>query len=184
MDNLTEYLISKKLSSKEKTVRASLWLIAFLLVATLAFLLLTIYTFLVFAIPFIIILVFYFVRNIDKMFTIEFEYVLTNQFFDADRIINKSERSNIVSFSITAVDSIGRYEKGMQVGSNCKNKYSVYSSPDSPDLWYVTFDDEDKGRTLLVFEPNQKMLQHMKQYISSRVSGNVLREIGAAVEDN
>ncbi|AIS52964.1 hypothetical protein TKV_c18140 [Thermoanaerobacter kivui] len=101
---------------------------------------------------------------------IEFEYALTNSDFDVDKIIDQKRRKPILSidcrnFEIVAKVNSDKFTNDIK---NIKNRIEAVSSMSSPNVYFAVF--ENKGvKTVLFFEPDEKMLDAMWRYIPRKL---------------
>lgn len=173
---LTETILPKKLSQKEKRLLVAVWVMSLLLAAVLTFLGCSLLTlgFLPAVIAFLLIAVdLYAAWRLSARFSMEVEYSLTNVFFDADRIIARSDRVSLASLSLTAVTQLGRYRAD---GSLPHTLRTVHAEADaqSDALWYLVYEDEAGKSVLLIFEPDEKILHHMSRFVPRSVAKMML----------
>ena len=99
---------------------------------------------------------------------LEFEYILANGEFDIDKIMGKRRRKRIINsancrnFDILA-PMIPKYQH--QYNNNQLKKLDVSSASDAQGRWFAIFNGAKGVRTLLIFEPNEKMLEGMKKFV-------------------
>ncbi len=96
---------------------------------------------------------------------IEYEYIVTNGDLDIDKIIAQRKRKRVFAatakdFEIIAKKSSPKYDYNVQ---NIKKKVNTVSSLNSPDVYFGTL-VKDGEKTVVFFEPTQKMLESMKRY--------------------
>lgn len=110
----------------------------------------------------------YFVRFIF----VEYEYSFVNGELTVDKIIAKSKRKHLLDVDVKIFDKMGRYDPEEIDKINLKvdvvRDYSVdkYAS----DTVYAYFKDvKDGSKTLLIFSPNQKLIDAMKTYVNATV---------------
>ena len=94
-----------------------------------------------------------------KQFEVEYEYILTNDELDVDKIIARERRKSVLSVSVRNFEIFApvkdEYKKQMEDPA-ITQKFDASSSVKSTKRWFAVFDYEEK-RTLLVFEPGKKM---------------------------
>jgi hypothetical protein len=49
------------------------------------------------------------------------------------------------------------------------HRIDVSSHPQAPGRWFAVYNAKDGARTLLIFEPNEKMLNTFRLYIRSKI---------------
>ena len=99
-----------------------------------------------------------------KNMNIEFEYAITNGSVDIDKIVAKSKRSRLVATSCKEFESFGRYNPAEHEGKNYQNRV-VATTFSAEDRWYATFRQSGKGFTILIFNPDQKVLDAIKRHL-------------------
>ena len=101
---------------------------------------------------------------------IEFEYVVTNGELDIDKIISRRKRKRIFSASCKEFDIVARVKSNSfsQSVQSIKNRIDASSSLDSPDAFFVTLNYKGE-KTLVIFEPDEKMLNNFKFFIPRKV---------------
>lgn len=92
----------------------------------------------------------------------EYEYCVTNGDIDIDLIIARRSRKRIVSVVKRKIEVLAPYS----VGSVRKDGFSriVIASESEKEngLWYFTYHSKKNGHTLVVFHPNERVLNALK----------------------
>lgn len=104
---------------------------------------------------------------------VEFEYIVTNGDLDIDKIISKRKRKRIFSanckdFEILARTKSNSFSLSVQA---LKSRIDASSTPASPDAFFITLNYKGE-KTLLIFEPDERMLNSFKQIIPRKVFTN------------
>ena len=101
---------------------------------------------------------------------VEYEYIVTNGELDIDRIVSKRKRKRIFSASSKDFDVIAPVNSSSftQLDLSIKNRIDASSSINSPDAYYFTL-NYNNNRTLVIFEPDERMLNNFKLYIPRKV---------------
>ncbi|MDE4542740.1 MULTISPECIES: DUF6106 family protein [unclassified Thermoanaerobacterium] len=162
MDIFIEKLVKKQKTSKDMLKALGLILLSLVVVFFIIPLIPFVKGFLIFfivAIPF-------FAYYVIKSQNIEYEYAYTNGELDVDRIVAESRRKRLLSvdckdFEIVAKVSSDKYSDEYR---KIPNKVEAVSSMTSPDVYFAVFENSGK-RTILYFEPNDKMIEAMWKYI-------------------
>ena len=162
-DTVTERIVKKKITSKEKVYR-----VLFIVLAILAIIIVNLIP-LFFGIGYLFLLTgamsfgigyvcYLFVTGIEK----EYEYSIVNDEFSIDVIRAKSRRANLYSgsireFSMVAKKNdprhpVGEFDKGDAIHGNC------VSGEDPSEEWYIATKVGDQ-KVILFIEPDEKMLQ-------------------------
>ena len=162
MDIFIEKLVKKQKTSKDMLKAIGLILASLVIVFFIVPLIPFVKGFLIFfivAIPF-------FAYYVIKSQNVEYEYAYTNGELDVDRIVAESRRKRLLSvdckdFEIVAKVSSDKYSDEYR---KIPNKVEAVSSMTSPDVYFAVFENGGK-RTILYFEPNDKMIEAMWKYI-------------------
>lgn len=101
---------------------------------------------------------------------IEYEYIVTNGDLDIDKIISKRKRKRIFSANCKDFDIVSKVKSNSfsQSVQSIKNRIDASSSMDSPDAYFITLNYKGE-KTLVIFEPNERMLKNFKIYIARKV---------------
>ncbi len=102
---------------------------------------------------------------------IEFEYILTNGTFDVDAIVNMRKRRRLVSFECKNLESFAKYDPNHNY--HCSGVIFA-ANANSENLYCMTVNTKEKGKALLVIEPNEKMLDGLKKCMPRQLWMNVL----------
>jgi len=101
---------------------------------------------------------------IISQMNVEYEYSYTNGELDIDTIYSKKKRKRLLSVSC------GKFEAFSPACNDnpekdIKNKVYACSKMDSAELYYAVFALPEKGRTILYFEPSDRMVEDIKKRI-------------------
>ncbi|MGI6668645.1 MAG: DUF6106 family protein [Acetivibrionales bacterium] len=101
---------------------------------------------------------------------IEYEYIVTNGDLDIDKIISKSKRKRIFSANCREFDIVSKVKSDDFSRSlrGIKNKIDASGSIDSPDAYFITLNYKGE-KTMVIFEPDRRMLDNFKVYIPRKV---------------
>ncbi len=100
---------------------------------------------------------------------IEFEYILTNGTFDVDAIINMRKRRRLLSFECKNLEFIERYDANRSYG--CAGVVFAANAT-TQNLYCTAVNTKTKGKVLLVFEPNEKMIDGIKKCTPRQIWSN------------
>lgn len=112
----------------------------------------------------------YFGYRLISSRSLEYEYIVTNGDLDIDKIISKRNRKRIFSanckeFDIVAPVKSDNFNRSVQ---EIKNRIDASGSIDSPDAWFITLNYKGE-KTLVIFEPDERMLENFRKYIPRKV---------------
>lgn len=115
---------------------------------------------------FLIALLFFGVWLLHKKLSVEYEYILTNDELDVDRIVAKRSRKRLVTVSVKNFDEFGQVEDNSIFKRKREFKVVLDASigKDSINRCYATFYNKHGDRMLLIFNPTSKMTDAFKIY--------------------
>lgn len=96
---------------------------------------------------------------------VEYDYSVAGNTLYIDKVTNKSRRKKCVRAEIGTIEDMGRIEGG----NIPEGKYAVkknLSDGTGEGEYYCIYREADKGRGLLIFTPNQKILDGMKHSLN------------------
>ena len=104
--------------------------------------------------------------------SVEYEYILTNKEIDVDKIVAQRKRKRLVTVSVKTFDGFGPYKAAEHVHRNYDSRILACVSEDAPDAYYATFQHSTLGRCLLVFNPDDRIINNVKQSLPRTVGGH------------
>lgn len=162
-DVFLEKIVKKKRSAVQRGLIIVVLIVALILCYALAFL------FRVFGLI-ASILIAYGAYRLIASFNVEYEIAVTNNLVDIDKIINQTKRKSLFSGDCKDFELVAKKDsdKYTQSYDNIPQKIMAISSTESEDIYFI-LTDNDKGRLIIYFEPDQRMLETMRKYIPSKV---------------
>lgn len=103
-----------------------------------------------------------------SLFNIEFEYSFTNGQLDVDKIVDARRRKRICAVDCREIKAFGRYEEA-------KHKDKTYGAritagnPNASVLYYFVCNQPKSSNILVVFQPDEKMLEAMRPFVPRSV---------------
>lgn len=178
MDVFTETLIKRKFTpaDRKKIMMLFISLIAssilFIIVIPLLALgnglpYITTASFIVFAI-----LVFVIWRILKGM-QLEFEYIITNDTLDVDKIIAQKKRARMISLELKTVEQAGRFTESSFEGRTFDCTIRAERNPIGHENFYLLLSHPSQRRTLIVFTPDEKMLAALHKTLPRQVAKNL-----------
>ena len=111
---------------------------------------------------------------------IEYEYIVTNNEMDIDKILAKKKRKRLITIKINKAEEWGEYSEGKGAAS----AVTVQAHDCTLEgLWYLVTHHEKYGRTTVLFSPNNSVLQTINKYVPPSIRKRELAE-RAPHEDN
>ncbi|MDR1755006.1 MAG: DUF6106 family protein, partial [Eubacterium sp.] len=167
MDNFVEYIIKRKPSAFD--IALKILIVAIGSVLAVFFLYLTVYMsglMLLGACGSIYIMTFLF-----KNMSVEYEYIITNNEMDIDKIMGQSKRKRLCTLKLSSINGFGPYVPEII--------QEVNTTVDAGDglgvnLWYLYFDHDKHGKSLLLISPNDKILFAINKAVPVRLKINEL----------
>lgn len=103
---------------------------------------------------------------------IEYEYSVTNGDIDIDQIIARRKRKRVVSVAGDKIESLEPFSADEYAVRKFDRRVIAAPSANASDLWCFSYRSKKNGHTLVVFQPEQRVLEALK----SGLSALVLRE--------
>ena len=106
-----------------------------------------------------------------RFLSVEYEYTFVTNELDIDRIFSKSSRRNAMNIQMSSVESVepASDQKREQLISGGTTYKNFTSREDGASTYFIIFSNEDEGRTVVEFEPNEKVLNAMWRCSPSKV---------------
>ena len=98
---------------------------------------------------------------------LEYEYSLTNGYVAVDKIMNRSSRKRMTAFECNTAEDIGEYVQNEARLKNQSFDARIFATEYSHhrDAWYMIVRSPKTGKTLVVFNPDEEMLEAIKKFI-------------------
>lgn len=98
---------------------------------------------------------------------VEYEYIVSSGEISVAAIYGNRVRKKMLEMKISEIERIAPYddaEKEKLAGMEIKNVYNILREKDSPDAYFALFDLPKKGRSVLLFEKDERALKVMRFY--------------------
>ena len=101
----------------------------------------------------------------DRLRT-EYEYTFTNGSIDFAMVYNNKRRKNLGALNVTKVDAFGKVSSGSFRRHTAGNdvKHLRWFLNREAELYYFAFSKDGK-KSVIVFEPSEEMVGHIKHYL-------------------
>jgi hypothetical protein len=161
MDNFVEQIVVKRSETKDNLKRLAFFFggmilcIILLYIGMLIIPLMPIFIFMNFGVIWVTWLLF-------QSTFIEYEYIVTNNELDVDKIIARKRRKRLITVKIDKAEDWGEYAdgKGMSSAVTVQAHDCGYQN-----LWYIVTMHEKYGRTTVFFSPNMRVLEMMNKAV-------------------
>ena len=161
-DALYELIVARKPKAYDLVIRI---LVIFLIIAVglggMLFIGMTAFLIAVF----IAVLAYYF---IFPRLNVEYEYILLNHDMQIDAIYNKAKRKSLMNIDIQSAEIIAP-KKSPRLSSMHPDKVYDYSSGRDASKVYEIHIPMDQKNVCICIEPDEKMIDHMKQWMGSKL---------------
>ncbi|HIZ54931.1 MAG TPA: hypothetical protein H9671_01830 [Firmicutes bacterium] len=104
---------------------------------------------------------------------IEYEYILTNDEIDIDKIVAQRKRNRLLTVNIRDFEQFGLYNAAEHAQDEERTKVFACSSPTAPNAYYATFTHRKYGKTLLVFNPDIRIVEGVKKFLPAQKIQNL-----------
>ncbi|AUG58935.1 DUF6106 family protein [Acetivibrio saccincola] len=113
----------------------------------------------------------YLVYYLISMRNVEFEYAFTNGELDIDKIIAQRKRKRLFSANCRDFEAFGKLDSKNFTDDikNIPQQIKAVTSMSSQDVYFLVANYKG-NRTLVYFEPDERMLNSLKPYISKRIT--------------
>ena len=98
---------------------------------------------------------------------LEYEYSLTNGYVAVDKIMNRSSRKRMTAFECSTAEDIGQYTQNEARLKNQSFDARIFATQysDHRDAWYMIVRSQKTGKTVVVFNPDEDLLEGIKKFI-------------------
>ncbi len=111
---------------------------------------------------------------LSSKLNVEFEYIITNGTMDIDKITNKSSRKRILSFELSKVTRLEKYNS--VAVSNISPKEIVFAcNQNDENAYFMNAERNGKGNVNLVFSPNDKIKSAIEKFAPKFITNNAFK---------
>lgn len=163
MDIFYEQLVSIKNNSKNLMMKTLIWFLTALVIVLL-------FLFIGYLQAIGIALIFgagYLGWFLSSKFNIEYEYILTNGEMDIDKITAKRKRKRILNFKCANIERMGKYRPAEHANGSYTSTYVICNVDENSFFAVIR---QEKGLILVIFSPNEKIIDGMKKFLPRQVS--------------
>jgi len=168
MDTFFEQIVAIRKTGKSMLAIIGIWL-AFIIVAYLLFLVGGAFPSFFSIFMLLIIGAAWGAFKLTRMFSIEYEYIITNGSFDVDKITAQSSRKRMMSFEIANVQAVEKFNPNAMPSGNFEKTLIACDTTD-PNAYYIIVSEEGKGTRLLVFAPDERIKGAIKKFLPRYMS--------------
>ena len=108
----------------------------------------------------------------------EYEYILTNEDLDIDKIIGKRKRKRLITLKLNTAEEFGIYD-----GTNGENAEATVIASDGTNInsYYLIAKHKTHGRTMLIFSPDERMVGMILETLPYKVKQEAKQKIGTNI---
>ncbi|MGN1119829.1 MAG: DUF6106 family protein [Oscillospiraceae bacterium] len=163
MDNIAEQLVARTKTKADYLKMAGIGIGAVILASVFMFLCLITGLFSL-VIPAVLVL-FGGVILTGRM-NVEYEYIVTNNEMDIDKIIGKSKRKRMITLDLSLSEEFAPYPPEKDIEADA----TVHASSGmEKDAYYLIVNHGDYGKINLIFNPNEKIREAIVQEVPNRL---------------
>ena len=169
-DVFIEHMITRRPSVRSRLIKAGI-LFAVIAVNLIVFVLSMIFGQAVsFLLPVVLIGSIWSGYKLARRQNAEFEYILTNGEMDVDRIFDRSTRKRLLSVDCRSFETLAPYKPAFWGEyQSVSAKIDASSGSEDAARYFAVFPGKDNRRTLLVFEPNDRMMAAFRGLIPRKI---------------
>ena len=96
----------------------------------------------------------------------EYEYIITNDDLDIDKITGKRKRKRLITLKMNTVEEFGIYD-----GTNGANADATVIASDGTNInaYYLIAKHKTHGRTMLIFSPDSRMVEMILETLPYKI---------------
>ena len=100
---------------------------------------------------------------------LEYEYIFTNGDLDVDKIINRKKRERLITVKSDEIEKFALYNPNEHINGNYQTKIFAAENDKDPQNMCLVVHSKKKGKTLIVFSPNEKISEAIKKFAPKAV---------------
>lgn len=97
---------------------------------------------------------------------VEYEYSVAGDELDIAKIVSLRKRKRVCKVKIREIEKLGKGEKTIENMRFAKTYVATRDIDADDENYYAVFNSVAYGRCLLIFTPNEQILEGMKKYLS------------------
>ncbi len=169
MDTFFEQIVRIKKSSGTLALVLFIWFLAILISAFLFF-----FPLLGALTAIVIIGLLYGAWWLTTKFNVEYEYIVTNEDMDVDKIINKSARKRLASITLSKVERVEKFNPALI--QNVKKESLLFAcDQNDPNAYLIVTSPDDSKVNYIVFSPNEKLQAAIKKSLPKFVANSAFK---------
>lgn len=159
MDTFSEQLVPKISTGADKAKKILISLATILLASVLMWLSIV---YGVYSLIILVLLILYGGVWLVSNMNVEYEYIITNNEMDIDKIIGRRKRKRMITLDISAAEDFAPYSSEIDVSADA----TVHAtSGGEKNAHYLVVQHNSYGKVMLIFNPNEKTREAIMQEI-------------------
>ena len=122
----------------------------------------------IYLVPVILFVALWFAYRFVTAGNFEYEYILTNTELDIDRIMARRSRRRELNVNCRNFEMFAPYDGEILKGQDIKKTFDMSSGYESDGKWIAVY-NSNAGRTALIIEPDERMLEAFKGFLPKKV---------------
>ena len=110
---------------------------------------------------------------------VEYEYIVTNDDLDIDKIMGKRKRKRLMSVDLKSVDEFYPYLNNTELHSDVT---VLADDGTGYDMWYVFIDTEGNGKIAIIFNPDERTIENITGGLNPQVRAKVTARLKEMAE--
>lgn len=106
--------------------------------------------------------------------SVEYEYIVTNGSMDVDRIVAQRSRKRVLSFELSSVEQVEKYNPAAPPVGNY-SKTVIACSQNEENAYYMVVSSEAKGTRLLVFSPDDRLKEAITKALPRFIANSAFK---------
>lgn len=105
---------------------------------------------------------------------VEYEYSIVSGSITISKIIAKRKRKEIISFETSLIENIREYNS-RDFDMDAYNKvFELCGNSEKDKAYMMAINSKNHGKSLVIFNPNEKFINAMRPYLSSQITATLL----------
>lgn len=100
---------------------------------------------------------------------VEYEYTVTNNNLQIDKVMAKRRRKDVLSIDIKKIEGFDKLSENRLSDNKCDKVLYLGTYDDDPDQYRFIVKTKKYGRIMVVFAPNEKVLNAVKMHLKPEV---------------
>ncbi|MCH5297696.1 MAG: hypothetical protein J1E85_08500 [Ruminococcus sp.] len=169
MEGFNEQVVKRAKKPKNLIIKIIAVMLLILIPSICILLAYVITTYLIYVGFFLFLIGIYLVWYVFTSQKVEFEYSVSGDELDISKIISLRKRKRMCKVKIREIEKLEKGEKSISGMRFSKNYIAAADIDKDEDNYYAVFNSPAYGKCLLVFTPNEQILQGMKGYLNKDI---------------